>query len=162
MLFLITIPLPCAYLALMMKKHFIKLEVLLELGKKDKSLLNFIQLSKVEAETELEWEHPWEFKYKDFKYDVLEKSESKDSVFYSCWKDVEETKVDNQIASLINSNPHQKENNKKIEEYLSKLYFPEIRLQSDLFNSIKKSFNYTVGNRYINPQILRDFPPPKA
>lgn len=159
---MISIPLPCAYLALVVKKHFIKLEVLHELGKKDKSLLSFINLSKQEADTELEWEHPWEFKYKDFKYDVLEKSESKDSVFYSCWKDVEETKVDNQIACLINSNPHQKENNKLVKEYLSKLYFHEDGMQVDLFFFYKKSLYCNTHNQYINPIVLVEFPPPKV
>jgi hypothetical protein len=158
----ITIPLPGAYLALMVKKHFIKLEVFLELGKKDKSLLSFIQLSKQEANTELEWEHPWEFKYKDFKYDVLEKNESKDSLFYSCWKDVEETKVDEQLALLVNSNPKQKENNKLVIEYLSKLYFHEDGMQVDLLFFYKKSLDHNTQNRYTNPTVLVEFPPPKV
>ncbi len=159
---MITIPLPCAYLALMVKKHFIKLEVILELGKKDKSLLSFIQLSKQEAETELEWEHPWEFKYKDFKYDVLEKTERPDSSFFVCWKDVEETKVDEQLALLVNSNPQQKENNKLVENYLSKLYFLEDGMHVKVYDSSKKSFVYTSLIRYNNPIALIDFPPPKV
>ncbi len=159
---MITIPLPCAYLALMVKKHFIKLEVILELGKKDKSLLSFIHLSNQVAETELEWEHPWEFKYKDFKYDILEKTERSDSSFFVCWKDAEETKVDEQLALLVNSNPQQKENNKLVEDYLSKLYFHEDGMHVKLFDSCKKSFNYTSLMQYKNPIVLIDFPPPKV
>lgn len=159
---MITIPLPGAYLALVVKKHFIKLEVLLELGKKDKSLLSFIHLSNQEAETELEWEHPWEFKYKDFKYDVLEKNGSSDSSFFVCWKDAEETKVDEQLALLVNSNPQQKENNKLIEDYLSRLYFHEDGMLVDLFFFYKKSLNHNTQNQYTNPTVLVEFPPPKV
>ncbi len=65
--------------------------------------LSFLKFSHAEVNQKLRWEHSKEFEYKGKMYDVFKSKNDKDSVFYWCWLDKEETKLNTQLKSVLTS-----------------------------------------------------------
>ena len=59
-----------------------------------------LRFLKEETETLLRWEHPGEFEYDGQMYDVVETWTAGDTVFYRCWWDREETKLNDRLREL--------------------------------------------------------------
>lgn len=82
--------------------------------KKELVLLKFI---KAETQTQLRWEHAGEFEYRGQMYDVVETIMKGDSIYFRCWWDHEETKLNSQLdellAVMLGTNPIRKENQKR-------------------------------------------------
>ena len=101
-----------SYLWIRHQRHRVRRElknVLAQVNKKDLTTFSF---TTAEAEN-LDWQNPHEFLYKGKMYDVVEKTEKNGSIIYSCWLDKEETKLNNQLNSLLddflaNNEPLQK------------------------------------------------------
>jgi hypothetical protein len=62
--------------------------------------LVLLRFSKEEAETLLRWEHSREFEYKGQMYDVVQAWTVDNTVYYRCWRDREETKLNNRFREL--------------------------------------------------------------
>jgi len=67
----------------------------------DKDELVLLKFSTASAQRELNWKHSKEFEYKQQMYDVVEKQIEGDSIFYWCWLDHEETKLEKQLENLV-------------------------------------------------------------
>lgn len=63
--------------------------------------LETLVFSREEAEKELRWIHSREFEYRGEMYDIVETIECSDSIRYICWWDHEETKLNRQLAGLV-------------------------------------------------------------
>lgn len=131
----------------------------------DKSELVLLKFSTAQKEKELEWEHAKEFKYKGEFYDVVEKKEERDSVFYWCWWDYEETrlykKLDELVASALGMNSQQKDNIKRLHDFFKSLYF-------SAYPMLNSSCFFERDGQYVNYSSLYQslfysppFPPPK-
>lgn len=59
------------------------------------------KFKKEEADSFLRWEHPGEFEYYGQMYDVVETWTHGDMVYYRCWQDEEETKLNSRLKETV-------------------------------------------------------------
>ena len=62
--------------------------------------LVLLKFSKNETDALLRWEHSTEFEYNGQMYDVVETWTRGDTVYYRCWWDREETRLNNRLREL--------------------------------------------------------------
>ncbi len=93
----------------------------------DKNELIFLKFSKNEIYSVLKWKHSKEFEYNNQMYDIVEKTLTKDSVFYLCWWDNEETQLNKQLVNAVNisigNNKQNKEKQSDLINFYKSLYF---------------------------------------
>lgn len=131
----------------------------------DSSELILIKLSKEESKTQLEWEHDHEFEYRGEMYDVVRQEEHADTVFYYCWWDKEETRLNRDLEQLslfvLQKDPEKNKNDQRIIQFYKSLF---------LHNQDKRSITrfYTEKANVFRPStIIRSIfietphPPPK-
>lgn len=92
--------------------------------------LVLLKFSKEETQTKLRWEHSKEFEYNGQMYDIVSKEVKGDSIFYRCWWDHDETKLNKKLKSLVANAFNKSENNQmthfNLQHYLSSLFCPEL------------------------------------
>ncbi len=111
-------------------KHEVKIarkEVKMQLIKGlNKSELVTLKFAKSKVSSELKFEHSKEFEYHGEMYDVVKSVEKSDTIIYTCWWDNKETKLNKQLAHLmddiIGSNPQNKENQKRLVNFYKSLF----------------------------------------
>ncbi len=133
-------------------KKEVKRQIIAGIDKDDLVLLKF---SKKEAQIKLRWEHSKEFEYNQQMYDVVETGTLGDTVYYWCWLDQKETKLNRQLEELsaqaLGKDNKIREKNERLISFFNSLYFaasfnwngstPELFyrqfcLFSDLYSSI--------------------------
>ena len=133
MLLLLIAPAVVTYTWIQQRKRVIKKEVKWKLiAGIDKSELVLLKFSKQEIHTKLDWKHSKEFEYNTQMYDIVEKQNINDSVYYWCWWDFEETKLNKQLRTLLvsvykNDIPFKKKQSEILDFYKS-LYFFHINV----------------------------------
>jgi hypothetical protein len=127
----------------------------------DKDELVLIKLSREASGTLIRWEHPGEFEYNHQMYDVVESGIQGDTVYYWCWWDHAETRLNRQLAELVlkafRSDPQRKEKQERLNTYFQSLYC------SHLFRWNSSAPAIAIG-RFIPAADLPSslyFPPPK-
>ena len=92
----------------------------------NKDVVKILTFAKKDIKNIVRWEHDREFEFFGEMYDVISSKESKDSVSYTCYWDIEETKIKKQIAKLFFSDneklPFQHEKEAKMIEYFKQFY----------------------------------------
>lgn len=101
----------------------------------DKEELVLLRFHKEETKSKLRWEHSKEFAYEGEMYDVVQKEQRGDSVFYRCWWDNEETKLSRQLSGLLSKNlgqdKQQEDSRAKLYKFLQSLYCSGNSVQPD-------------------------------
>jgi hypothetical protein len=96
----------------------------------DQDELVLLAFDRDEAQSELRWEHAGEFEFQGVMYDVAETHAKGDSVYYRCWPDGEETKLNHRIAELVDHvlghDSQRTENQKRLADYFSSLFCERI------------------------------------
>lgn len=159
-------PLGCTYFYLQWQKKQVKRAVkhrIIEgLSRSEMCLLRF---DKKTIDQEVEWEHSKEFEYKGVMYDVVESSSTKDSVFYWCWKDDDETALNQQLTALLNlqleNQPIGNDANEKLVQYYKKLFFSNKSIELAKLNGIS-NIDYYWSNNYQSLSTSPHYPPPKV
>lgn len=126
-LFCFTAPLTTTFVILQFQKYYVrrdvKRKIIAGMDKKELVLLKFTRREK----EQLDWVHSREFEYKGRMYDVVEKVEEGDTIFYRCWEDIKETalnqKLEKLAASALGENPLNQENQKQLQTFFKSLYF---------------------------------------
>lgn len=132
------------------------------MDKKDLVLLKF---GKSENESKLRWKHSKEFEYKGQMYDIVETKLSGDTILYWCWWDNDETKLNkkltNLVADILGNNQQNKENNKRLVQFLKSLYHTP--LGNWMIPYQLKSCTYFIDNSEIYISFSSDpiVPPPQ-
>jgi hypothetical protein len=152
------------YIFLQYNKNKIKKEIagmiLTGLDKKDLVLLKF---TKNEVETRLNWKHAGEFEYNGQMYDIVEKHQEGDTIWYNCYKDNKETRLNSEqdrlVARAMGQDPVQKSQTEKIMNFFKTFY------RSDVFNwkpftSLTSIFHFSFF--IFNYSSLSLSPPPPA
>ncbi|HMR89199.1 MAG TPA: hypothetical protein PKD51_13655 [Saprospiraceae bacterium] len=92
----------------------------------NKDVVKILTFAKKDIKTIVRWEHDREFEFLGEMYDVISSLESEDSITYTCYWDIEETKIKKQIVKLFfNDNeklPFQHEKEAKMIEYFKQFY----------------------------------------
>lgn len=85
-----------------------------------------LRFSKAETQTLLRWEHAAEFEYLGQMYDIIHSEASGDSLYYWCFRDEAETRLNQQIAELhkaiFNTGPQQQEQQERLQQFYKSLY----------------------------------------
>jgi len=129
-------PLAFTFMILQLHKKQVKNEVKWEMiAGLDKEELVLLKFTEEETQTKLRWEHTKEFEFKGEMYDVVEKSTQGDTVFYWCWVDYKETKINQQLEELVTfalgSNQQRKNNQEQLTDFYKSLYWENCHTKSN-------------------------------
>jgi hypothetical protein len=106
-------------------KHEIKAKIISGI---DDDQLVLLKFHKEELKS-IRWEHSKEFEFKNEMYDVVKTESYGDSIFYLCWWDNEETKLNKQLSALVNiafgKDPQRQEKHVKLYTLFKSLYVIE-------------------------------------
>ena len=105
-------------------RKVVKHQLMTSVNKDELVLLKFTE---EESKAKLRWKHSREFEYNKQMYDIVSKEAKGDTTWYWCWLDHAETRLNDQlddlVASMLSQNPQNRERQKKLIEYLKKLYY---------------------------------------
>jgi hypothetical protein len=127
LLLILTAPFLGTYIFIQYKKNNIRKEVtgLIIEGLAEKNLV-LLKFTREESETGLTWKHSREFEYNGQMYDIVDQSQSGDSVFYTCYKDHKETRLNAKkeklIARAIGQDPVQKNQTERLKNLFNTVY----------------------------------------
>lgn len=76
----------------------VKHQIIAGIDKEELTLLSFTQAEK----EQLHWKHDKEFEYQGHMYDIVETEVKGDTIYYWCWWDHKETKLNQQLTKLLN------------------------------------------------------------
>lgn len=143
-------------------KKEVKKQISAGIDKNDLLLLTF---SKREARTRLRWEHSSEFEYKDQMYDVVETWTLGDTVYYWCWLDHKETKLNKQLKELADrasgKSKKIREKNERFIPFVKSLYFAGFfRWNGSAPECLREQVSY-FSDSYSSITIRPPTPPPQ-
>ncbi|MDN3724259.1 hypothetical protein QRD02_07680 [Aequorivita sp. SDUM287046] len=114
LLFILIAPAATLYFYMQFEKSAIKREIKWKMiAGLDKKELVVLKFTKTETKTKLRWEHSKEFEYDGQMYDIVSTEMKGDSIFYTCWWDHEETKLNKKLKKLVASAFDQNEENQR-------------------------------------------------
>lgn len=129
-------------------KHEVKEKIIQGLDLKELSLLKFLIL---DTPSVLRWKHEREFEYEGEMYDVVSSEIIGDSIFYYCWWDHEETRLNKDLKSIISQillNDLQQQHN--TDQYLT-------FQKSLLFSPIKSPYTDSFDSGNVNTHYNLDY-----
>ncbi|MEQ9440104.1 MAG: hypothetical protein RIG62_13710 [Cyclobacteriaceae bacterium] len=96
----------------------------------DQHELVLLKFTKAESQKKISWEHSKEFEYNQEMYDVVETEIKGDTIYFLCWWDHEETKLnkqlDNLVAQALGHDAQSKESQKQLIKFYKLLYYSTI------------------------------------
>lgn len=155
-------PLGLNYAFLKFRQYQIKEEVKLSLLKGvDPAQLVTLRFTKEEAELALDWEHSREFEYNGQMYDVVSEEVKGDTIIYKVWWDKAETKIKDELSTLVASFLQHDMENQPFQQQLT--YFWN-NLQYQPLGEWKTQVKWSEQTfaYYYKPSVLRniEFAPP--
>jgi hypothetical protein len=123
--------------------------------------LLLLKFTREESAALLSWEHSGEFEYHGQMYDVVETGEKGDTLYFWCWWDHDETRLNREFAGLVSrafrEDPQKKEKQEQLNSYFKSLYC------SNLFNWNSMAPSPEVRGSCICIQFFfsLSIPPPK-
>lgn len=162
----LTAPFLGTYIFLQYNKMEIRKEVSVKIysgpDKKDLVLLKF---TIEESETKLNWKHAGEFEYCGQMYDIVEKRQEGDSIWYSCFHDFKETRLNKEVARLVNRtlghDPYQKSQTDKLTDFFKTVFWQDAfawKPYASLYSIL--NFSFLIFN-YSSLAFSPPSPPPK-
>lgn len=140
----------------------VKKKMMEGIPKEDLVLLVFTEK---EIKTKLDWKHAKEFEFEGNMYDIVYKKHTADNIYYWCWLDTEETKLNKQLddlaLGLFNQNPKNKKKQRTLLSFYKTLFFskPQNREKGYPVEHFSHSFFYSENFSSITlPPLLG---PPK-
>ena len=95
-------------------------------AKKESVRLVELAFTLEQAEKELKWEHPLEFELEGQMYDIVNQRKCGDSVYYTCYPDHKETRLNGEKARLftraMDNDPFQKQHNQRITNFFKTVF----------------------------------------
>jgi len=166
LLFCFIAPLAVTYTILQLQKKQIKKEVKWEiiagLNKEELVLLKFTH---EETQKNLRWQDSKEFEFKGKMYDVVEKSTQGDTVFYWCWVDDKETKLNQQlikvVAFALGNNQQRKNNQEQLTDFYKSLYWENCHTKRNGVASQSNELIAPYDFSYLIVSISPPVPPPE-
>ena len=130
--------------------------------------LVLLKFTKDEANTKLRWEHSKEFEYNGQLYDVVSKEIKGDTIFYNCWWDYEETKLNKKLQKLVANAMDESGNNcdahLNLHHYLSSFFYTAmLDWHATPFRKSDIVYQNTIHVAIFNALLISPpTPPPKA
>lgn len=130
----------------------------------NKDELVLLKFSTVSAQRELKWKHSKEFEYKQQMYDVVEKKIEGDSIYYWCWWDQEETKLEKQLEKLVADalglDQQNRLKQKQLVNYFKLLFCPSGFEHQESIVQISENYFGSQSDIYTSPLWPPPTPPP--
>lgn len=131
----------------------------------DKDELVLLKFTEDESQTKLRWEHAKEFEFDGQMYDVVETKIKGDTIYYWCWWDHEETRLNKQlnetVAKIFGDNPQRKDSHKKLAEFYKKLFCNSYSFPLTLLRESESGYLVYTDNYSVISQ-LPIVPPPRC
>lgn len=133
----------------------------------DTSELVLLKFSKEEIEKELKWENANEFEYENQMYDLVSTEIEDDKIIFTCWKDHEETDLNQKLKNLVAEAFGQDEENRETHEQLNNYFqsfFPPAHLHWQTTNNIGVEvlvINKLNTNNFTSLRLSPPTPPPQ-
>ncbi len=128
-------------------------------------MLLVLRFSHTDASRLLNWEHELEFEFKGNMYDIVKVTRTNDSVSYLCWPDHRETLLNIELNRLVDmamgDNSENKQNNKRLIDFLQQLYPPE-QTESSLIPEWDIGSILIYRENIVTRFLSIDLPPPKV
>jgi len=159
-------PFASTYMFLKLQKKQIKKEIKWKMiAGLDKDELVSLKFTKEEAQIKLRWKHSKEFEYNGEMYDIAQNSTQGDSVFYWCWWDHKETKLNQQLNELVafalGNNQQRKNNQEQLIDFYKSLFWQHYHAKLNVFatqvNELIKPYDFSCLTISIPPTV----PPPE-
>lgn len=108
-------PVAATYTWLQYQKILIRKEVKQKIGKSSKrEAFILLKFTKEGMEADLHWKDPKEFEFRDQMYDVIEREQHGDTIYFWCWRDHEETRLSRELKLLFaHASDHDAQNNEQ-------------------------------------------------
>ena len=168
-MFVLFAPVLTVYFYLQFEKAAIRREIKWKMiAGMDEEELVLLKFTKEETQTKLRWEHSKEFEYNGQMYDIVSKKVKGDSIFYRCWWDHEETKLNKSLKKLVaNAFDHDEENRRTqqtFHTYLGSFFYSDIfdwQARRPSYNLEVICQNFFYGEKFHSLQLSPPTPPPK-
>lgn len=162
----LTTPFTGTYLWLTYQQHQHKEEVKSQLAAQtSKDELVLLKFTPTESQTKLRWEHSREFEYNGQMYDIVETSTRNDTIYYWCWWDHEETKLNRQLTALLANESEENDKKKEHQERVISFYYSLYHADTDQWQSYLYSWKEQPKGyyflRYVSPNYSPPVPPPR-
>jgi len=166
LLFCFIAPLAVTFVILQLHKKQVKKEVKSEMiAGLDKEELVLLKFTKEETQKELRWEHPKEFEFKGQMYDLVEKSRQGDTIFYWCWVDDKETKLNQKLKEIValalGNNQQRKNIQEQLTDFYKSLYWENCHTKWNIVasqsNELIAPYDFSCLTTIIPPPV----PPPE-
>lgn len=163
LLFVLIAPVAVTFSWLQMEKAHVRKAVKWQiLNHVKKSELTLLQFSIAQSQNDLNWKHQGEFEWQEKMYDIVSFETKGDSIFYWCFADEEEEKINRKISAFLKdtwqNNLSKKEQEKRLDSFFKSLFVDEAESLSGMFPTIvahqQFSFNSKLqqfGNRPPTP-----------
>jgi hypothetical protein len=130
----------------------------------DRSEFVLLSFARADANRDLRWKHSKEFEYRGEMYDIVDQAATKDSVYYRCWWDHEETKLHKQLdqlmADLLMRDPAQQSRQHHFFDFFKSLYCEtQATIHPTIFSPGALSFPDKTHHIYA-PDVKPPCPPP--
>jgi len=151
LIFCLVVPITATFVVLHYQKnqvrHEVKDEIRAGLSKEELVLLPF---SVKDAATTLIWKHGKEFEFKGEMYDIVETEIKGDMIYYWCWEDKKESKLNiklNRLVALaLGQNPERKSTQEQLSNFYKSLFYVEaVPDRVFEFELNKSTFCYTFS-----------------
>lgn len=121
-----------------------------------------ILLKFTESETQnLEWEHEKEFEFGGEMFDIVERKQVGDTLYFWCWEDNEETELNRQLARLsaraLSQNPDHQDRQEKLQTFFKTLFCEKIETFQFPKNNPNKQIPYHLK---LTPENCPPVPAP--
>lgn len=132
----------------------------------EKSELTLLQFSIAQSQNDLNWKHQGEFEWKGKMYDIVSFENKGDSIFYWCFADEEEDKINTKISAFLRdtwqNNPSKKEQEKRLDSFLKSLFVDEAESLSGIFLTIVAHQQYRSNSKLQQFGSRPPTPPPQG
>lgn len=126
--------------------------------------LSLVKVSKDAARSELHWEHSREFEYQGQMYDVVATETHGDTLYYWCWWDHEETRLNKQlqelVAGIMGTSPERQEKQAQLISYFQSLFCDHLFEWSASVPSYQKTPFYGHFTGFQSLLLTPPTPPP--
>lgn len=136
--------------------------IISNLSQNDLTLLKF---TPEESLTLLSWEHPGEFKYMGQMYDIVKTETIGDSIYYWCYADHKETRVNKAIEQAVakasGPDPVRQNQTERLTDFLKTVYFQGSNSWNLPIPNILDPTSSILDLFYSSPSFSPPSPPPK-
>lgn len=131
----------------------------------DKEELVLLRFSIKESKNNLRWEHSDEFEYDGEMFDVVQSEMKGDSIFYRCWLDRKETKLNKQLDNIVTQamecNQQHKEQQKRLANFFKEFSHTIAFNRNTDLHLTEKSAELFLLSSYTSITFSPPDPPPR-